>query len=290
MPGNKILVVKRDGSQQEVHYDKIIARLLELSYELDGSDPALLAQQVCSSVHASVTTKELYHLAAEAAANMVTIHPDYMILATRIAVANIHKSTKKDFSAVVEDMYNYVNPRTGKKEPLVAKNIYKIVQENKDRLDSAIVHDRDLNYDFFEIKTLERAWLLKINDKIVERPQHMLMRRSIAIHGSDIESAIDMYNLMSDEISTLAGTSNLHACRTQALAPQLLEYDERRLDRGGRQIAAAITRGQDRSHASVYSDGERCYNLSATEDFNDAEKHISEILGILKRLRSGNKK
>jgi len=290
MPGNKILVVKRDGTQHEVNSDKIIARLRELSYELDGSDPALVAQQVCCNVHAGVTTKELFGLAAEVAANMGNIHPDYMILATRIAVANLHQSTKKDFSAVVEDLFNYVNPWTDRKEPLIASYMYKIVQENKDKLNRAIVHDRDLNYNWFEIETLERAWLLKINGKIVERPQHMLMRRSIAIHGSDIESVIDTYNTMSDEVFTRAGTPNLHACWHPQALPTLSNYDQWPLGRGGRPIAAPMMRDQASSNASLSSDGERCYNLSATEDYTNVKKYINQIVVFLERLRAGNKK
>lgn len=200
-----LYVIKRDGTKQDVHFDKITSRIRKLCWELsDIVDPAFVAQKVCGGVYAGVTTKELDDLAAETAAHMVTTHPDYGLLAARLAVSNIHKSTKKNFSEVVEDLYQYINPKTGKKGPLIGDSTYKTIMTNKDRLNSAIVYDRDFNYDFFGIKTLERAYLLKINGQIAERPQQMLMRVSIGIHGDDIESAIETYNHMSLKIFTHA--------------------------------------------------------------------------------------
>jgi len=207
-----VYVVKRDGTRQEVHFDKITSRVRKLLWGLSESvDPVAVAQKVVGGVYAGVTTKELDDLAAETAAHMVTTHPDYGMLAARLSVSNIHKSTKKNFSEVVEDLYNYVNPKTGKHGPLIGESTYKIIMANKDRLNSAIVYDRDFNYDFFGIKTLERAYLLKINGQIAERPQQMLMRVSIGIHGEDLDAAIETYNKMSEKIFTHASPTMFNA-------------------------------------------------------------------------------
>jgi len=207
-----VYVVKRDGTHQEVHFDKITARIRKLMWNLSESvDPIVVAQKVCGGVYAGVTTKELDHLAAETAAHLVTTHPDYGMLAARLVVSNLHKSTKKNFSDVVEDLYNYVNPKTGKHGPLIGESTYKIIMANKDKLNSAVVYDRDYNYDFFGIKTLERAYLLKINGEIAERPQQMLMRVSIGIHGEDLEAAIETYNKMSEKIFTHASPTMFNA-------------------------------------------------------------------------------
>jgi len=205
-------VIKRDGSKQTVHFDKITARVKQLSWELSPEvDPALVAQKVCAGVYAGVTTTELDELASQTAAHMVTSHPDYGKLAARIAVSNLHKTTKKSFTDVVEDLYNYVNPRTGLKGPMIAEDVYQIIMANKDRLNDAIVYDRDYNYDFFGIKTLERGYLLKINGKIHERPQHMLMRVSVGIHKDDIDAVIESYGLMSKLVFTHASPTMFNA-------------------------------------------------------------------------------
>jgi len=205
-------VIKRDGSQQTVHFDKITSRVRKLSWELSPVvDPALVAQKVCGAVYSGVRTTELDELAAQTAAHMVTVHPDYGKLAARIAVSNLHKATKKLFTDVVEDLYSYVNPRTGKHGPMIAEDVYKIIVTHKDKLNDAIVYDRDYNYDFFGIKTLERAYLLKINGKIHERPQQMLMRVSVGIHKEDIDAAIATYVLMSKKIFTHASPTMFNA-------------------------------------------------------------------------------
>jgi ribonucleoside-diphosphate reductase subunit M1 len=150
------------------------------------------------------TTVELDNLAAETAAYLTTTHPDYAILAARIAISNLHKETKKSFSAVVHDLYEWVNPKTGKKAPMIADDVYQIVMDNKDVLDSAIIYDRDFAYNFFGFKTLERSYLLRINGKIVERPQHMIMRVAVGIHGANIDRVLETYNLMSERYFTHA--------------------------------------------------------------------------------------
>jgi len=205
-------VVKRDGRKEKVSFDKITSRLTKLSWNLSEKvDPAVVTQKVIQGVYDGVKTTELDELTAQTAAHMVTLHPDYGLLAARITVSNLHKQTKKVFTDVVADLYNYFNPRTGKHGPLIADDVYHIIMKNADLLNSAILYDRDFNYDYFGIKTLERAYLLKINGKIAERPQHMLMRVSIGIHKEDIESAIETYNLMSQLIMTHASPTMFNA-------------------------------------------------------------------------------
>jgi len=207
-----MFVVKRDGTSEPVNFDKITSRIRKLAWELSPTcDPAVIAQKVCAGVYSGVTTSELDELAAQTAAHMVTTHPDYGKLAARLSVSNLHKTTKKEFSDVVHDLYTYINPRTGKQGPLIGKGVYEIIMANKDKLNQAIVYDRDYNYDFFGIKTLERAYLLKINGKIAERPQHMLMRVSVGIHQEDLEAAIETYNLMSEKVFTHASPTMFNA-------------------------------------------------------------------------------
>eukprot|EP01083_Nonionella_stella_P060277 157488_1 len=191
-------VIKRNGSKEPVHFDKITSRIKKLAWGLSHDiDPIQVAKKVCVGVYAGVTTSELDELAAQTAAHMVTVHPDYGLLAARIEVSNLQKNTKKVFSEVISDLYSYINPRSGEAGPLISDRVYKIVQENKEKLDAAIVYGRDYGYDYFGIKTLTKSYLLKLNGIIAERPQHMLMRVSLGIHHEDLDSAIETYNLMS---------------------------------------------------------------------------------------------
>ncbi|KAL7611858.1 hypothetical protein Lser_V15G06765 [Lactuca serriola] len=206
-------VVKRDGRQEAVHFDKITARLKKLSYGLsvDHCDPVLVSQKVCAGVYKGVTTSQLDELAAETAAGMTANHPDYASLAARIAVSNLHKNTKKSFSETIKDMYNYVSERSGQKAPLIADDVYGIIMKHAARLDSEIIYDRDFDYDYFGFKTLERSYLLKIHGRVVERPQHMLMRVAVGIHKNDIESVIKTYHLMSQRWFTHASPTLFNA-------------------------------------------------------------------------------
>ncbi len=147
--------------------------------------------KVISGIYSGVTTVQLDELAAEISATMTTRHADYAILAARIAVSNLHKETKKNFSEVVKDLCEMVNESTGHSIPIVSDKIYAVVMKNTERLNSAIIYDRDFRYNYFGFKTLERSYLLKISGKIVERPQHMLMRVAVGIHENDIEAAIE---------------------------------------------------------------------------------------------------
>lgn len=198
-------VVKRDGRKEPVMFDKITARVRKLCYGLSELvDPIKVSMRVIEGLYDGVTTSELDNLAAEIAATMTTTHPDYAKLAARISVSNLHKNTKKSFSETMKDLFEYVNPRTGKKAPLLSKEVHEVIQKNADKLDSMIIYNRDFGYDYFGFKTLERSYLLKLNGKIAERPQHMLMRVAVGIHLNDLDSAIETYELMSKKYFTHA--------------------------------------------------------------------------------------
>ncbi|XP_048776929.1 ribonucleoside-diphosphate reductase large subunit-like [Ostrea edulis] len=206
-------VHKRDGRQEKVMFDKITSRIQKLCYGLhsDFVDPAAITLKVINGLYPGVTTVELDNLAAETAATMTTRHPDYAILAARIAVSNLHKETKKVFSEVMDDLYNWINPKTNQHSPMISSEIHSIIMNNADRLNSALIYDRDFNYQYFGFKTLERSYLLRINGKVAERPQHMLMRVSVGIHHHDIDSAIETYNLLSEKWFTHASPTLFNA-------------------------------------------------------------------------------
>jgi ribonucleoside-diphosphate reductase alpha chain len=192
-------VVKRDGRKEAVKFDKITARIIKMCYGLDPLvSPEAVAMKVIEGIYDGVTTSELDNLAAETAAAKTIDHPDYALLASRIAVSNLHKETKKSFSEVMEDLYTYVDPKTNQPASLLAEDVYNVIMENREVLDSSIIYDRDFKYDYFGFKTLSRSYLLRLNGEIAERPQQMLMRVSVGIHKGDINEAIKTYNLMSE--------------------------------------------------------------------------------------------
>jgi ribonucleoside-diphosphate reductase alpha chain len=198
-------VVKRDGHKEPVMFDKITDRIKKLCYGLNGLvEPVKVAMRVIEGLYDGVSTSELDNLAAETAASMTIAHPDYAQLAARIAISNLHSNTKKSFSETMNEMYHYVNPRTNLEAPLLSEEVHKVIMENAEFLDSHIIYNRDFNYDYFGFKTLERSYLLRINGKIVERPQHMLMRVSVGIHLNDLVSVIETYDLMSKKFFTHA--------------------------------------------------------------------------------------
>ncbi|XP_065184212.1 ribonucleoside-diphosphate reductase large subunit-like [Sycon ciliatum] len=227
-------VVKRDGKKETVMFDKITSRISKLCYGLNTEfvEPVAITMKVVSGVFSGVTTVELDTLAAETAACMTTRHPDYAILAARIAVSNLHKETKKTFSHVMEDLYNYVNPKNKKHSPMISKGTWEIIEANTDRLNSTIVYDRDYQYQYFGFKTLERSYLLRINGKVAERPQHMLMRVAVGIHQDDIDSAIETYNLLSERWFTHASPTMFNAGtgRPQMSSCFLLQMNEDSID------------------------------------------------------------
>jgi len=192
-------VVKRGSKKEPVKFDKITARIIKMCYGLDPLvSPEAVAMKVIEGIYDGVSTSDLDNLAAEVAAAKTIDHPDYALLASRIAVSNLHKETKKTFSDVMQDLYNYIDPKTGENAALLSKEVHDIIMENKNLLDSSIIYDRDFRYDYFGFKTLTRSYLMKLNGKIAERPQQMLMRVSVGIHKNDIDSAIRTYNLMSE--------------------------------------------------------------------------------------------
>ncbi|PVX45490.1 ribonucleoside-diphosphate reductase alpha chain [Flavobacterium sp. 103] len=198
-------VVKRDGHKEPVMFDKITERIKKLCYGLNELvDPVKVAMRVIEGLYDGVSTSELDNLAAETAASMTIAHPDYAQLAARIAISNLHSNTKKSFSETMNEMFHYINPRTNQESPLLAEEVHKVIMENAEFLDSHIIYNRDFNYDYFGFKTLERSYLLKINGKIVERPQHMLMRVSVGIHLDDLKSVMETYDLMSKKFFTHA--------------------------------------------------------------------------------------
>ncbi|XP_017875145.1 ribonucleoside-diphosphate reductase large subunit [Ceratina calcarata] len=213
----KMYVIKRDGRKEDVHFDKITSRIQKLCYNLDMDyvDPPAITFRVINGLYSGVTTVELDNLAAETAATMTTKHPDYAVLAARIAVSNLHKETKKSFSDVIHDLYNVEEQYTGKPRPVISEEYYNIIQKNANKLNSAIIYDRDFSYNYFGFKTLERSYLLKIKGKVVERPQHMLMRVAVAIHREDIDKVIETYNFLSERYFTHASPTLFSACTMQ---------------------------------------------------------------------------
>jgi ribonucleoside-diphosphate reductase alpha chain len=200
-----MFVIKRNGKKETVKFDKVTARIEKLCYSLSPMvEPIEVAKKVISGIYDGVTTSELDNLAAETAASLTSKHPDYALLASRIAVSNLHKNTQKSFSATMRKLYFYIDPKSGKKAPLLADDVWELVENNAELLDSTIIYDRDFGFDYFGFKTLERSYLLKVEGKIAERPQHMYMRVAIGIHKNDIESAIKTYHLMSERWFTHA--------------------------------------------------------------------------------------
>ena len=201
-----MFVIKRNGKSESVKFDKITARIEKLCYGLDRRfvNSIDVAKKVIEGLYDGVTTTELDNLAAETAASLTVKHPDYALLASRIAVSNLHKNTTKSFSGTMQLLFECRDGKTGKSVPLLSDEVWKIVSDNAELLDSTIIYDRDYGFDYFGFKTLEKSYLLKVDGKVVERPQHMYMRVAIGIHHNDIESAIKTYHLMSERWFTHA--------------------------------------------------------------------------------------
>ncbi|KAG6775491.1 hypothetical protein POTOM_018947 [Populus tomentosa] len=205
-------VVKRDGRQETVHFDKITARLKKLPMALALTT---LTQSWClrrsgAGVYKGVTTSQLDELAAETAAAMTANHPDYASL--RLLFQTCTRTLRNHFlRRKIKIMYNHFNDKSGLKAALIADDVYEIIIKNSARLDSEIIYDRDFDYDYFGFKTLERSYLLKVQGKVVERPQHMLMRVAVGIHEVDIDSAIKTYHLMSQRWFTHASPTLFNA-------------------------------------------------------------------------------
>ena len=201
-----MLVIKRDGRKESVKFDKITARIEKLSYGLNTEfvKTIEIAKKVIDGLYDGVSTQELDELASETAATLTTKHPDFATLAARIAVSNLHKTTSKSFSSTMKRLYTYVSPKTGENASLLSKEVYGVINKNAALLDSSIIYDRDFSYDYFGFKTLEKSYLLRLDGKVVERPQHMLMRVAIGIHMDNMDKVLETYNLLSEKWFTHA--------------------------------------------------------------------------------------
>ena len=199
-------VIKRDGSREPLKFDKISNRIRKMTYGLNNDfiDVLEISQKVIAGIFDGITTESLDNLAAETAASLIPKHPDYSNLASRIAVSRLHKTTKKKFSETIQDLYNYIDPETGKEASLINEETYKAVMDNKDIFDSAVIHDRDFNFEYFGFKTLEKSYLLKLYGRVAETPQHMYMRVAVGIWGNDIKNALKTYELLSTHMMTHA--------------------------------------------------------------------------------------
>jgi len=201
-----IKVIKRNGKKEPVMLDKIVDRITQQTYGLDQKwiVPFEVAQKVIEGITPDIKTSVLDQLAMETAASLTTKHPDYSTLAARLAITALHKETKKSFSETVSELYKYIDPKTRKHSPIISKDFYNLVKRNADELDSAIVHSRDHNFDYFGFKTLEKSYLLKMNGKVAERPQYMYMRTAIQVCGENIQDIIETYNMLSEGYYTHA--------------------------------------------------------------------------------------
>ena len=199
-------VKKRNGSLEEMRYDKITRRISVFCNDLnlDYIDPTYVTLKVTQGIYDGITTTELDVLAAETAAAMVTTHPDYAKLAGRLAVSNLHKTTHKKFSQCIKELYSFVEPKTGKESSLINDDVYKFILENREILDETIIQDRDFDFDYFGYKTLERSYLLKIGERVVERPQYLYMRVAAGICKGNVNEAIRIYNDLSEHFYTHA--------------------------------------------------------------------------------------
>jgi ribonucleoside-diphosphate reductase alpha chain len=206
-------VTKRNGKQEDVKFDKILTRITKQTYGLNRTyvDPTKVAQKVIQGVYDGVSTEELDELAAEVSVGLASLHSDYTILASRLVTSRMHKNIPKKFSTVVENLYNYVHPITKEYAGLINEYVYQMVKLHKEVLDSTLVMDRDFNYDYFGINTLRNSYLLKLNGKIAETPQQMIMRVACGIWAKRvlddpqaIENVVRTYNYMSTFLFTHA--------------------------------------------------------------------------------------
>jgi len=201
-----MIVKKRDGSEEVVKFDKISSRIKKQTYGLNSDyvDYLEISQKVIMGVYDGITSKELDNLASETAASMTRIHPDYSILASRLAISALKKDTKKSFKETVDDLYNYIDPKTNLNAGMISEEVYEVVQKHSKKIESMIIHDRDFDFEYFGFKTLERAYLLRINGNVVETPQHMYMRVAIGIWGDNLKEVQKTYDLLSQGYFTHA--------------------------------------------------------------------------------------
>ena len=201
-----MFVIKRDGSKEPVRFEKVSNRIRKMTYGLnqDLVDPVGISQKVIAGIYDGISTQELDILAAETAASMIPKHPDHSILASRIAVSRLHKTTKKKFSDTIQDLYDYIDPVTKQPAGMISEKTYGVVMQHKNKLDSAVLHERDFDFEYFGFKTLEKSYLLKMNGEAAETPQHMYMRVAVGIWEDDIKNVIKTYELLSTHMMTHA--------------------------------------------------------------------------------------
>jgi len=195
-------VVKRNGEYEDVSFDKVLTRLKNLSNDLN-INVSELAQKVCSRIYDGVKTSELDEMAAYLCSSMSLDNPEYNLLASRIIISNHHKNTSPSFSETVQILYDNKDIHN-MNSPLISDELYDIVSKNKEKLNTYIDYQRDFSFDYFGFKTLERAYLIRVNKKVTERPQHMWMRVAIGIHGNDIREVLQTYDLLSKKYFTHA--------------------------------------------------------------------------------------
>ena len=219
-------VNKRTGEKEEISFDKITKRIKKLSNKLN-INATELAQTIISQIYDGIHTSQIDELAAEICAARSTVHPDYGIMASRIIISNHHKNTSPSFSEVMQSLWDNVDIHN-KHTPIINKKLYEMTMANKEKINSVIDYDKDYNFDYFGFKTLERAYLLKIGKKVMERPQHMIMRVSLSIHKDDIKDAIKSYKIMSEGFFTHATPTlfNMGTQREQAFSCFLLQMEE----------------------------------------------------------------
>jgi len=211
----RMRVIKRDNSYENISFDKVLNRIHNLCYELNGVSADEIAQKVCARIYDGVKTSELDELAAQLCASFITTHPDYGILASRIIISNHHKNTSPSFSEVITILKNNVDIH-GNPSPLVSDELVAIINSHKEKLNSIIDYTRDYGFDYFGFKTLERSYLTKVNGKIIERPQHMWLRVALGIHGNDMKEAIETYDYMSKKYFTHATPTLFNAGTNKA--------------------------------------------------------------------------
>lgn len=190
-------VIRRDGSRKEVHLHEIKAGIETLCFNLNKQyvNAAVVALNIMKGIRPGITTEELNVYAADVVASMTYIHHDFAVLAGRILVDDLHNKIDASFSEVVFNLHRH---------KLVSDELASVVESHGDEINEAIDHAVDYTYKFFGYKTLENGYLLKIDNQVAERPQHMLMRVALGIHGDDIQDAIETYRMMSRKMFTHA--------------------------------------------------------------------------------------
>lgn len=278
-----MFVVKRDGSYEDIKFDKITERIRSLCWELDMNyiDPIKVAQKVTNGVVAGITTNELDILASQVASDMGIYHSDYQLLAGRIDASNLQKSTPKTFTEAMDILYN--NKVDGVHRPIVSEQVYKVAKAYKDIFDDAIHPSRDFDFDIFGMETLKRSYLLRANEKIIETPQYMFMRVAVGLHDDDIELVLQTYTMMSLKYY-IHSTPTLYNCGTPS--PQL--------------SSCFLLTTEDDSIDGIYDTIKECANISkraggigfSIHDIRSTDSHVhgsnGKSSGIVPMLRVFN--